>query len=154
MHRQKILFSIIASVLLGFSSGLFTVTEINTWYVHLAKPSWNPPNWLFAPVWTTLYILIGISFGLIWSSANPAKAKAMSIFIVQFVLNLLWSFLFFKLHDIGFAMLEVWVLFILILLTVIFAARINRVAALLLLPYLFWVLFASTLNSTIWLLNK
>ncbi|HVM86814.1 MAG TPA: TspO/MBR family protein [Puia sp.] len=154
MRIRKILISIIVSVLLGFSSGLFTVTEINTWYAHLTKPSWNPPNWLFAPVWTTLYILIGISFGLIWSSANPAKVKAMRIFIVQFVLNLLWSFLFFKLHDIGFAMLEVWVLFILILLTVIFAARINRVAALLLLPYLFWVLFASTLNSTIWLLNK
>jgi len=154
MRNPKIFISIILAVLLGFSGSLFTVSEITNWYAQLVKPAWNPPNWLFGPVWTILYILMGISFGMLWNSQGPDKAFAMRIFIFQFLLNLLWSFIFFRLHLIGFALIEIWLLFIFIVLTVIASLRVNRTSAFLLLPYLLWVLFASVLNQAIWILNK
>ncbi|HTL09520.1 MAG TPA: TspO/MBR family protein [Chitinophagaceae bacterium] len=154
-NTVKLVISIAATVGIGLLGGIFTGPEIQTWFVHLQKPSWNPPNWLFAPVWSTLYLLMGIAFYLIWKSpgAGDGKRWAMIIFIVQFALNFFWSFIFFREHQMGWAFVEIIVLWIAILCTIIAFSRINKTAAWLLVPYISWVSFAAILNYTIWQLN-
>jgi translocator protein len=149
----KILIAVVACVLLGGLSGVATVSSIQTWYVTVNKPSWNPPNWLFGPVWTTLFVLMGIAFGLVWNSTNEDKEKAMFLFYIQFGLNMLWSMLFFYFRSPGIALIEIVLMLGFILLTTNAFKKIDPRAAYLLFPYIAWVSFATFLNFTIWRLN-
>ena len=150
----KLIISIVLCVSLGSVGGLVTVNEIPTWYATLNKPSFNPPNWLFGPVWTTLYVLIGISVYLIWKQpVSTERNKALQLFILQFILNFCWSFIFFGLHATGWALIEMIALWILILLSILHFAKHSKTAAWLLVPYIAWVSFALLLNAAIWRLN-
>ncbi|MBM3205921.1 tryptophan-rich sensory protein, partial [Candidatus Shapirobacteria bacterium] len=133
----------------------FTNPSIPTWYATLNKPSFNPPNWLFAPVWTILFILMGISLFLIWKKGLKTKGvkTALSIFSIQLVLNIAWSFFFFKFQSPFWAFIEIIILWFFILLMILKFFKINKAAGFLLIPYLLWVSFASFLNYTIYKLN-
>ena len=145
---------IVVIVLLGFLSGLSTSTEIQTWHVYLQKPSFNPPNYIFGPVWSLLYILMGISFSIIIGSAhNRSRTFAIRIFVIQFILNLCWSYIFFNLHFLGWAFIEIILMWVAILTMIICFYKVNKTAALLQIPYFLWVSFASILNYNIYLLN-
>ena len=150
----KILISAFLCLALGTASSFSTIESITTWYQFLNKPSFNPPNWIFGPVWTVLYITMGVSFALVWHTPHKDRKKAMLIFGVQFALNLCWSFLFFNLQLLGVAYFEIMAMFISIIITILAFYRINKTAALLLIPYLCWVLFATILNYSIWILNR
>ena len=152
----KLLISIALPLLVGFSGSQFTDTGQGTWYASIDKPDWNPPGWVFGPVWTSLYILMGIAFYLIWKSDTPRRQKnaAMILWVVQLVLNFLWSFIFFEQHELGLAVIEIILLWLAILATIFAFARISRLAAWLLVPYISWVSFASILTWTIWELNR
>ena len=151
----KLIIAIAIPVLVGAISGYFTITGVESWYQTIQKPSWNPPNWIFGPVWTTLYILMGISLYLIWKSdATPSlKWLAILLFALQLALNFFWSLIFFNQHAIGWALVEIIVLWLSILATIFVFARINNTAAWLLVPYISWVSFAGILTYTIWKLN-
>lgn len=124
------------------------------WYEGLAKPSWNPPSWVFAPVWSVLYLLIGVSGWLVWREAGFRDATpAFVAFFVQLVLNAAWSWLFFGLHRPGLALVEILVLWAAILVTAILFGRVSPLAGWLLAPYLAWVGFAAILNWKLWQLN-
>jgi translocator protein len=150
----KLSLSILMTLLVGTLAALLTAHSITDWYVFLKKPSFNPPNSVFGPVWTILYILMGISFYLIWRlpvSAN--RNTAMRIFFVQLVLNFLWSFLFFNLHALALSVFNIVVLWVMILLTIFLFAKLNRLSAWLLVPYISWVSFAAILNVYIFNMN-
>lgn len=150
----KLVTSVSLTVVLGAVGGLVTSPEIPTWYAGLTKPSFNPPNWLFGPVWTTLYILMGISCYLVWKQpASVARNKALYVFVVQFALNFCWSFIFFGMHETGWALAEMMVLWVTILITIFSFAKFSKTAAWLLVPYISWVSFAILLNGAIWRLN-
>ena len=153
---MKLIISIAVPLAVGFSSSLFTRPEIDSWYKTIQKPDWQPPNWLFGPVWTTLYILMGIALYLVWKSnvQESKKRPAIILWTIQLVLNFFWSFIFFRLHQLGLALAEIIVLWIFILLTIFSFARINKLAAWLLVPYISWVSFASILTYTIYQLNR
>lgn len=124
------------------------------WYASLAKPAWNPPDWIFAPVWTLLYVLMGVAAWLVWRRAGCVQARtALIVFLVQLVLNALWSWLFFGLQRPDLAFVDIVALWGAILATIILFGRIHRVTGVLLLPYLAWVGFAAVLNFTLWRLN-
>ena len=152
----KLIISIAIPVAVGAISGLFTTAEIPGWYQTINKPVWNPPSWIFAPVWTTLYVLMGIALFLVWKSdADPiVKKTAITLFAVQLVFNFFWSFIFFNQHQIGWALVEITAMWIFILLTIFAFAPVNKIAAWLLVPYISWVSFATILNYTIWRLNS
>jgi benzodiazapine receptor len=153
-NTQKLIISIISTVGLGSLGGIFTIAEIPTWYAGLNKPSFNPPNWIFGPMWTTLYVLMGISFYLIWKRPiSLERSLAIRLFIIQFILNFCWSILFFSMHQIGRAFAEIITMWVFILLTIIQFRKLSPTAAALLIPYLLWVSFASILNGSIWQLN-
>ncbi len=152
---SKLIFSVLIPLIVGGVSSAFTIPGVRGWYTTLAKPQFNPPNWLFAPVWTVLYIMMGISFYLVWkSSAVPLlKKRAMTLFAAQLCLNFLWSFIFFTLHLKAAALVEISILWIFILLTILTFWKISRPAAWLLVPYICWVSFAGILTYSIWHLN-
>ena len=150
---MKYLFAILICLAVGGIAGFVTIDAVKTWYLTLNKPSWNPPNYLFGPVWTSLYILMGIAWGMVWSSDSIEKPRAMQFFIIQLVFNFFWSFLFFGMKNISVALFDIVALWIMILLTIIVFNRISKTAALLLVPYILWVSFATVLNFTIWRLN-
>lgn len=153
-NTQKLIISIVATVGIGSLGAIFTIAEIPNWYAGLNKPSFNPPNWLFGPVWTSLYTMMGIAFYLIWKQlATDTRKKAIQIFIIQFVLNFFWSIIFFSLHSIGAALIEIIVMWIFILLTIIQFSKLSKPAAWLLVPYIAWVSFATLLTASIWKLN-
>lgn len=139
----------------GIIGSAFTQPAINSWYVSLQKPIFNPPNWIFAPVWTILYALMGISAFLVWRKGLKRKEvqTALIIFSIQLALNIAWSILFFGLHLPLYAFLEILLLWISISLTISRFYRISKPAALMMLPYLAWVSFAAVLNLAIVLLN-
>lgn len=125
------------------------------WYADLVKPGWNPPNWVFGPVWTVLYFCIGLSGWLVWKAVGWRKAApALVVYAVQLLLNAAWTWLFFGLHRPGLAFAEILALWLSILATTILFWRKSRPAALLLIPYLCWVGFAGALNLALWLLNR
>lgn len=145
---------ILFTLAIGAVSGIATSDSITGWYTTLNKPFFNPPNYLFGPVWTALYILMGISFYMILNEKQHVhRKKAIVIFLVQLFLNFLWSFLFFKFHLLGIALLEILMIWMSILFMILIFYKINKTAALLQLPYLLWVSFASILNGAIWWLN-
>jgi tryptophan-rich sensory protein len=152
----RLLLSIALPVGVGVLASVFTQSGVDTWYRNIKKPSWNPPDAVFAPVWTTLYILMGIALYLIWQSNAAARVKRLAIgfWIAQLALNALWSFLFFSLHDIGLALVEIILLWLAILSTIFLFARVHKAAAWLMVPYISWVSFAAILNYTIWQLNS
>lgn len=150
----KIIVSIALPVAVGAISSLFTVTGEGSWYQTIQKPSWNPPGWIFGPVWTTLYILMGIAFYLVWSTPeSKARRSAMLLFGLQLLFNFFWSFIFFDQQLIGLALAEIAGLWVFILLSIFAFARVSKTAAWLLVPYISWVSFAAMLNYTIWKLN-
>lgn len=132
-----------------------TAKGVKTWYLTLNKPSFNPPNWLFAPVWTTLYILIGISAYLVWQKRKtiPHFPRTIALYFIQLMLNLAWSFIFFYMHEIGFALAEIIGLLIIIVFNAFYFYRIEKWAGILFIPYFFWVAFASFLTYNIFMLN-
>jgi translocator protein len=133
---------------------LFTARSVKTWYGQLRRPEWTPPNWIFGPVWTTLYLLMAISAWLVWRSATwPAARFALILFAIQLVLNALWSVVFFGLHKVGPAFGEILLLWMVIVATTVAFLPISLLAAWLLIPYLGWVFFASYLNFRIWQMN-
>lgn len=147
--------AILGTMALGSASGLITNGAIDTWYVHLDKPSFNPPNWIFGPVWTLLYFLMGLAAGLVWNTDAPqvAKQRALVVYVVQLALNVLWSLLFFGLKDPVFALVEIIVLWLAIGWCMLLFRKIDRRAGNLLVPYLLWVSFAAVLNGAIVALN-
>ncbi len=152
----KFIISISIPVILGSVSGLFNVSAIDGWYQTINKPSWNPPNWIFGPVWTTLYVLMGIALYLVWKAEASMilKKTAISLFAVQLLLNFFWSFIFFNQQEIGWALVEIIAMWVFILLTIFAFANVSKTAAWLLVPYISWVSFATILNYTIWKLNS
>jgi len=142
----KITILIIVCLGIGYLAGMVTQNGIETWYSTIEKPSYNPPNWVFGPVWTVLYISIAIAGGIIWDKidTNPLVKKALLFFAIQLVLNTAWSFLFFGLKNPLVALIEIILLF----------SKINKVAGYLFIPYLLWVSFAMFLNASIWWLNR
>lgn len=154
----KIAIAVTCCLILGGLSGAVTASEIQGWYLSLHKPSFNPPNWIFGPVWSLLYALMGIAFALVWhhlskSGKSIFKHKAGILFGIQLFLNLLWSTIFFNLHQIGLALVEMLVLIGFIFFTEVEFNKINRTAGLLLIPYMLWVYFASILTASILYLN-
>lgn len=151
----KLLVTVIGSELAGIIGSVFTVSSIPTWYATLNRPPLSPPNWLFGPVWTTLYALMGIAAFLVWKKGLDRKdvKLALGIFLGQLVLNSLWSIIFFGLQNPGAALVEIIFLWLAIVATIIAFAKISKSAAWLLLPYLLWVSFAAYLNYSIWTLN-
>jgi tryptophan-rich sensory protein len=161
MQRSKIgefliLFSsIIICQLAGFIGSIFTTPAIPNWYANINKPTFRPPNWVFAPVWTTLYLLMGIALFLVLRKGLNEKGIkiAVAVFALQLVLNALWSYLFFGLESPFAAFIEIIFLWATILISIILFFRISWVAGALLIPYIIWVSFASVLNFSIWQLN-
>jgi tryptophan-rich sensory protein len=149
----KLIICLIVPMMVGGISGVATVAGIKDWYVHLNKPFFNPPNYLFGPVWSILYLLMGVSLFMILQSKSINKKKAISIFFVQLFLNFWWSFLFFKFQLLGISMIEIIFMWLSILWMIIEFKKINKTAAYLQIPYLAWVTFASLLNLAIWYLN-
>ena len=174
----KLIISILICELAGVAGSIFTAPAIKTWYALLVKPSFNPPNWVFAPIWTTLFLLMGIALYLVWSKNwhievkagqaeqktwNPLSRKlftgswreenAIAIFVLQLALNILWSVIFFGLKEPGFAFFEILMLWFAILYTIANFWRISKPAGLLLLPYILWVTLAAVLNFSLWQLN-
>lgn len=153
-------FKLIASLFLCFAvagiGSLVTTPSINTWYETLNKPAFNPPNWIFAPVWTLLFFCMGVSFYLIWKRGTQKKKvqKAIVLFLLQLCLNFFWSLLFFGLHSPLFAFIDIILLWIAIFLTIRSFWQVSKPAAYLLLPYLAWVSFAAILNLSIVVLNR
>jgi benzodiazapine receptor len=140
----------------GALGGFATASSVSSWYPTIAKPSWNPPNWLFSPVWTLLFILMGVAAWLVWKlgATDPKVRTALILFGVQLLFNLLWSVLFFGLRSPGWALLEIVILWGLILGTLVAFYRLRPLAGLLLVPYQLWVTFATALNGAIWSLNR
>lgn len=141
---------------LGAVGGIATSTSVSTWYVTLAKPVWNPPAWVFGPVWTLLYILMGIAAWAVWrlGTGDLRVRTALVLFGVQLLFNLGWSVVFFGLRRTGWALIEIVVMWGLILTTLVAFYRLRPVAGLLLVPYQLWVTFATALNASIWWLNR
>lgn len=156
MKIIRLLLSLMLCYLVAFLGSAATFSAIPTWYVTLQKPFFNPPNQIFGPVWTLLYILIGIAFFLIWEKGFKTKKaqKARNVFFLQLGLNFLWSFVFFSLHSIFFALVVIIALWISILWTIRLFWGISPRAGNLLVPYLCWVSFATLLNAAIFLLNR
>ena len=134
--------------------GAVTTPKIGTWYVTLAKPSWNPPNWIFGPVWAALYFCMAIAAWLVWRQGGFRQARVpLALFAVQLALNVLWSCIFFGLENPGLAFVEVLLLWLAIAATMVSFWWRSMVAGILFVPYLAWVSFASVLNFAIWRLN-
>ncbi len=148
---------IITCLAVGYFSSIVTRDNIPTWYALLNKPVFNPPNWVFAPVWTLLYILMGYAAGRIWNKIDTDEAtvkRGFVFFLLQLALNALWSFLFFGLHNPMLAFFEVLLLWAMIFETYSQFKKVDKVAAYLLLPYLAWVSYATILTGSIWYLNR
>jgi benzodiazapine receptor len=140
---------------IGALGSLLTMESVKTWYTTLNKPSFNPPNEIFGPVWSTLYILMGISSYLVWKERKSFSGYnwAVALYFSQLILNLMWSFLFFYQHQIGLALVEIIILLIAIISTAVVFYKVNKAAGLLFIPYILWVSFASYLTYSIFILN-
>lgn len=151
----KLIISLVLCQLAGIIGMIFTSDSITTWYAALNKPSFNPPDWIFGPVWIVLYILMGISLFIIWKEdlKNREVKAAFVIFMIQLIFNAAWSLIFFGAKSISGGLVVIIVLWVLILITIIRFMKISRTAGIMLLPYLLWVSFATVLNFYILKLN-
>ncbi len=158
MTARNVIAFVVALALPQIAGGigaLFTYEAIPSWYATLMRPLFAPPNWIFGPVWTTLFILMGIAAFIVWKKGweKPAVQVALSTFGFQLVLNTFWSILFFGLQSPGLALFEIVLLWCAIAANIVAFWRVSRLAGLLLLPYIAWVSFAAYLNYMIWMLN-
>lgn len=155
-NTLKLAISIVVCFLTGGVGTIFTNGSLHTWYPHLVKPFFSPPNSVFGPVWTILYLLMGISFYLIWKKGNKIKKvrEAMIFFGIQLGINAIWTPIFFGAHNILLALVVILILWIFILKTILSFSKINKTASYLLYPYILWVSFAAILNFSLWLLNR
>ncbi|AZQ60220.1 tryptophan-rich sensory protein [Maribacter sp. MJ134] len=156
--KKKLVYIVISVTLclvIGFLASFATQSSVNDWYLTLNKPSFNPPNWIFAPVWTTLYILMGIAAGWVWGKGFHHKYVKTGLyhFGFQLLLNALWSIVFFGLKSPFYALWVIIALLIMLILTIKWFKVVSKLAAILLIPYLLWVCFATLLNYKIWELN-
>ncbi len=152
----KALIACTLCLVLGTASGVATSGSIEGWYSTLIKPSFNPPNWIFGPVWTALYLMMGFAFALVWqryAEGGLTARRSMIMFTLQFLLNLAWTPIFFGAENLALAFAVIVVLWIMILLTTICFFQQHRLAGILMVPYLLWVSFAAVLNFSIWQLN-
>lgn len=145
---------VLIPVTVGVIASIATSSSVDTWFQTLEKPFFNPPDWLFAPVWTSLYVLMGISSYLIYTSAQSAmRILALDVYIMQLFLNFLWSWLFFWFKSPGFALFNIILLAVVIVIMIRRFYGIHKLAGILQIPYLMWILFATALNASIWYLN-
>lgn len=154
---MKILVMVATCLAVGYFSSLVTRDSVDSWYPTIHKPAFNPPNWIFAPVWSLLYILMGIAAGLVWSKIDTQTEtvkKGLTFFAIQLGLNALWSYLFFGLHNVLLALIEIVILWLMIFETYKQFDKVNKPAGYMLIPYLLWVGYAFLLNAAIWWLNK
>jgi len=150
----KLLVSIAVPLLAGFGSTVFTINSISTWYASLNKPWFSPPNALFAPVWTALYILMGVALYLVWRSPRDRTRDAgIALFAAQLLVNVIWTFAFFGLQNTLYGVLTIVPLWILIATTIYQFYKVNKWASYLLVPYIAWVSVATALNASVFLLN-
>lgn len=148
---------VMTCLVVGYLSGMVTRDSITTWYPTLVKPIFNPPNWIFAPVWTVLYLMMGWAGGLVWNKIETDEKNvklAFKYFIIQLALNAMWSFIFFYLHNPFLAFVEIILLWLMIYEVYNQFKRIDKKAGMLFIPYLLWVSFAGVLNFSIWWLNR
>lgn len=150
------LVSMLITMLCGAAGGLITVNAVHTWYPGIRKPGFNPPNWLFGPVWSTLFILIGIAAYMVWRKRQLISRPSLVawVYTLQLLLNLAWSFLFFYLHQVGAAFAEILLLLAVILWNGWLFYRTDKTAGLLFIPYFLWVSFAAVLTYNIYILNQ
>ncbi|WP_374174716.1 TspO/MBR family protein [Flavobacterium tructae] len=152
----KIAIALVICLMVGYSASIVTRPSVETWYPTLVKPPFNPPNWIFMPVWTLLYILMAVAAGLVWDKIKEQKETvkmALGFFIIQLTLNAIWSYLFFELKNPMLALIEIVLLWLMIYETYLKFVKINKIAGYLLIPYMVWVAFAAVLNASIWWLN-
>lgn len=150
----SLVFFILICLVIGLFGSFWTKEAVSTWYPTLTKPSWTPPDFVFGPVWSSLYIMIAVSGWLIYrSDPSQNRTVALKFYAFQLALNFIWSFLFFSLRNPLLGMIDILFLCLMILLTIIKSWPVSRLASLLLVPYLAWVIYAATLNIGIWLLN-
>ena len=159
MKQKKLWISFVVFIFLCFTveivGSFWTKETVSTWYPTLVKPSWTPPDWVFGPVWSCLYIMIAVSGWLIYRAEHSHKRSvALMLYGGQLALNFIWSFLFFSLRSPALGLIDIVLLCLLISLTIIKAWWVRPLASLLLIPYLIWVMYATSLNAGIWLLNK
>ncbi|MDK2974474.1 MAG: translocator protein [Methanofollis sp.] len=147
--------AIVVTTMAGVIGSVFTTPNIPTWYAGLARSPLNPPPWVFGPVWTVLFVLMGVSLFLLWREGTGKKQvnTALMVFGLQLGLNVLWSALFFGLQSPFLGLIEIILLWFAILATILLAFRVSRPAAYLLVPYLAWVSFAAYLTWAVWVLN-
>ncbi|MBU2025937.1 MAG: TspO/MBR family protein [Patescibacteria group bacterium] len=155
MNYKRLIISLALPQLAGLIGSIFTTPAIPGWYASLIKPSFSPPNWLFGPVWISLYFLMGISIYLIWQRAqkNKKAQKVLWLFWIHLFFNAIWSIIFFGLQNPGLALVDLAVIWVLIIILMIKFWPINKWSTYLLIPYLLWVSFAGVLNFFIWRLN-
>jgi tryptophan-rich sensory protein len=152
----KYVISIGISLFVGGLGSIFTISSIPVWYATLNKPSFSPPNWLFGPVWTILYILMGISVALVWEKGLKTKKvrDAIYLFIIQLIFNAIWTPIFFGARNIFLGLIVIILMWIFILKIILAFGKINKTASYLLYPYITWVSFATILNFSVWILNR
>jgi len=158
MSISKLVSSVTLCFLVAFAGSSVTLPSVLTWYTQLNKPIFNPPNWIFGPVWTILYLLMGISLYLVWNKVlknkkGELKSVAIRVFIYQLILNFLWSLVFFGLHQPFLALITIIMLWVSIFTAIKYFYKISKMSAYLMIPYIFWVSFASVLNLFIVILN-
>ncbi len=162
-NTLKLIFFVILCEIIGSIGAIFTTPNIPTWYATLTKPFFSPPNFLFAPVWTTLFLLMGISLYIVWNKKENLKKKgkklnlqrkiALWLFGIQFALNVLWSYLFFGLRNPLFGFIGIVALWLSIIVTIVYFYKVDKKSAYLLMPYILWVSFAMLLNYFVMILN-
>lgn len=153
----KIAIALVICLMVGYSASVVTKPSVETWYPTIIKPSFNPPNWIFMPVWTLLYIFMAVAAGLVWDKIkeqNEEVKKALGFFLIQLTLNAIWSYIFFGLKNPMLAFIEIALLWLFIYETYFKFVKINKIAGYLLIPYMAWVAFAGILNASIWWLNR
>ncbi len=152
-NGKKLAAAVGICLLAGIIGSVFTVSSIPAWYNTLNKPSFSPPNWLFGPVWTMLYVLMGVAAYLVWTSGAKDVKPALYVFGLQLILNTIWSVIFFGMRNPLYAFIEIILLWITIALTLMRFYKIRKAAAYLMIPYICWVTFAALLNYEIWRMN-
>jgi len=154
INIQTLVIALVIPQAAGFIGSIATLSNMEPWYGNIAKPAFNPPNWVFAPVWTLLFLCMGIALYLVWQHGKGEYQRlALTLFGIQLGLNIAWSFLFFGAHQIGYAFVEIQALWLVILATTIAFWKVRPAAGALMFAYLLWVSFAVFLNGVIWHLN-
>jgi len=154
MKYKRLAISLAIPQLAGLAGSFFTAPAIQSWYATLQKSSFSPPNWLFGPVWITLYLMMGVSIYLIWNKLDEQNARGVFwLFWIHLFFNATWSMIFFGLHNPMLAFINIAIIWIFIIVLIFKFWKINKWASYLLVPYFFWVSFASVLNYFIWYLN-